>query len=167
MVMTTDFLITDADGKLHARTVKPSEDFNKRRTIEKLEIERLYWQSRGISWGIVTEKEINTTLTDNIQWVSSRASSESLSPLNIKDIRNIKTHLSSLFRDRKLLSLRDICNESDDTLGYSKGSSLSVVRHLLAKKEWKTDMRSQVIQPSSPTSIISGDDIETTHKSAS
>ena len=51
--MTTDFLITikDQTGTTHvARTVKPSKELENERTIEKFEIERAYWESRGIDW---------------------------------------------------------------------------------------------------------------------
>ena len=42
-----------------ARTVKPSKDLNKPRVIELFEIEREYWNNRGVDWAIVTEKEIS------------------------------------------------------------------------------------------------------------
>ena len=59
--MTTDFLITitNSGGTTHvARTIKPSKELENERTIEKFEIERSYWEERGIDWGIITEKEI-------------------------------------------------------------------------------------------------------------
>src|SRR3990172_4233468 len=61
VVMTTDFLVDvqRADGIIQqARTVKPAGRLDNSRTLEKLEIERRYWQSRDVDWGIVTEREI-------------------------------------------------------------------------------------------------------------
>jgi TnsA-like endonuclease N terminal len=70
IVMTTDFLITlMIDGKRveRARTVKYADDLQSPRVLEKLEIERRYWEARGISWGIVTEHEIPGVLADNVE----------------------------------------------------------------------------------------------------
>ena len=69
IVMTTDFLLTIKFGneqKLFARAVKPSNELEKKRTIEKLELEREYWTQKGIDWAIVTEKEIPQELVRNI-----------------------------------------------------------------------------------------------------
>lgn len=69
-VMTTDFLITRADG-LHARTVKCSDELSNPRIIEKFTIEHAYWSSRGIDWKIVTEKQICRERALNCQWLFS------------------------------------------------------------------------------------------------
>jgi len=61
VVMTTDFFISVPQSiKVieQARTLKTAKDLQSQRTIEKLEIERRYWQGRDIDWGIVTEREI-------------------------------------------------------------------------------------------------------------
>ncbi len=70
IVMTTDFaLAIDCNGECiqQARTIKPAAKLESQRTLEKLEIERLYWQARQIDWGIVTEQEIPTTYANNIR----------------------------------------------------------------------------------------------------
>ena len=58
IIMTTDFLITkkgiNGENVELARTIKPKEDLLDRRVLEKFEIEKRYWQKRGIEWGIVT-----------------------------------------------------------------------------------------------------------------
>jgi len=49
--MTTDFVLTikkDLATIYRARTVKYAADLIKARTLEKLEIERRYWQARGV-----------------------------------------------------------------------------------------------------------------------
>ena len=72
VVMTTDFLLT-VRLKIGvtdlARTVKSVKDLQSERTLEKLEIERRYWQLRDIDWGIVTEHEIPETLAKNVEWL--------------------------------------------------------------------------------------------------
>ena len=44
-----------------ARTIKRKEDILDSRVLEKFEIERRYWEKQDISWGIVTEEEIDKT----------------------------------------------------------------------------------------------------------
>lgn len=61
VVMTTDFLVTvkqSIDTIDIARTVKYAKNLNSKRTLEKFEIERIYWQNRGINWSIITLIEI-------------------------------------------------------------------------------------------------------------
>ena len=62
-VMTTDFLLTvkDPSGnfKSVARTVKYRSDLignGSKRTLEKLEIEKRFWESHGVDWKIVTDE---------------------------------------------------------------------------------------------------------------
>ena len=72
IVMTTDFLITKKqDGRLvdEAITVKYKKDLEKNRVIEKFEIERSYWNRKGIEWKIVTECQLKQVEIDNIIWM--------------------------------------------------------------------------------------------------
>src|SRR5438876_7959715 len=58
IVLTTDFLLTLEHEGQHveqARTIKPFAQLASDRTLEKFEIERLYWGSLHTDWGIVTE----------------------------------------------------------------------------------------------------------------
>lgn len=80
-IFTTDFLITKKIGEKEvfvARTVKPSKDLNKPRVIELFEIEREYWNNRGVDWAIVTEKEISEVLVKNLKWIRKYSSLDQL-----------------------------------------------------------------------------------------
>ncbi len=77
--ITTDFLITRADG-LHARTIKPSAELEKKRVIEKFSIECQYWREKGVDWKIVTEKDIQWDKARNLQWMYSGISAEEAVP---------------------------------------------------------------------------------------
>lgn len=46
-VLTCDFLITMSDRTI-ARTIKQSSELSNKRTLEKLEIERRFWQDKGV-----------------------------------------------------------------------------------------------------------------------
>lgn len=55
IVMTTDFLVTvNCDNKIYdvARTIKSRDDHMDKRILEKFEIERVYWERKGINWGL-------------------------------------------------------------------------------------------------------------------
>ena len=70
IVLTTDFRIFMRKGHKVieiARTIKEVLELEKTRILEKLEIERIYWDMKGVDWGIVTEKDIPRPLARNIQ----------------------------------------------------------------------------------------------------
>ncbi len=70
VILTSDFMITVRDScsvMNIVRTVKLSEDLNRSRKIENLEIERCYWEEKGIDWGIVTDGLLPSQLTENIE----------------------------------------------------------------------------------------------------
>lgn len=66
--VTTDLMILKGDTWI-ARSVKTSRDLENPRTIEKLEIERTYFKRRGIDWKIITEKQLNRHLVQNLNWL--------------------------------------------------------------------------------------------------
>lgn len=70
-VITCDFLVTykNRDGEFTtvARSIKPSSALQDKRTLEKLLIEKYYFESIGMDWGVVTEKEIDRNLAVNLQ----------------------------------------------------------------------------------------------------
>jgi hypothetical protein len=65
-IMTTDFLVIKNDGTSFAISVKPSTELADKRVLEKLEIERVYWNSKKVEWVLITEKDINEVVTRNL-----------------------------------------------------------------------------------------------------
>ncbi len=73
-VLTTDFLLTiggSNEPTYLAIAVKPSSELRKLRVLEKLEIERLWWESLNVKWKLVTEKSFSEIVTENLVWISS------------------------------------------------------------------------------------------------
>lgn len=150
IVMTCDFFITIAGNiqeKEVVRTVKSGKDLQSKRTREKLEIERLYWSQRGIDWGIVTDQEIPLILAKNVEWLHP-----------FKNLGDLELSQNLIDRIAKFLvkglansqtPLVKITNFCDDQLGLLPGTSLSVVRYLIANRLWLVDMN-QPIQPDKP-----------------
>ncbi len=146
--MTTDFFITvvkNSERKYIARTVKPSEQLEDKRVIEKFEIEREYWEIQGISWGVITEKEIPKQLANNILWIhkSYYLAEEDIS------YSTLLLHLLILKKDSEE-SLLVVCNKFDEDYNLETGSSLSYIKHFIARKYISIDM-SKKINPSNLT----------------
>jgi hypothetical protein len=51
------------------RTCKTVEELQNPKTLEKLELDRRYWQARGMNWGIVTDREIPGVLVGNMMQI--------------------------------------------------------------------------------------------------
>jgi hypothetical protein len=135
IVMTTDFLITIRENnsiRYAIKTVKPSVELNDKRTIQKLETEREYWESSGIEWGIVTELDLPRGLCENIGWIHRYHELED----NLLDLSFM------LFQDLKESPetvLKGI-NSFDEKYSCEKGTALSLFKYLIAQKYIKIDM---------------------------
>ncbi|MDZ8070949.1 MAG: TnsA endonuclease C-terminal domain-containing protein [Nostoc sp. DedQUE08] len=143
-VMTTDFVVTipgtTGIGIMdQARTVKLSRELQNSRVLEKFEIERRYWESRKISWGIVTEQDIPEVLAKNIGFLHNYFFIQNLSPLSELNIRQITAVLAKGVIQGDV-SLSDLAAQCDERLALEPGSSLAVARHLIANRKWLIDM---------------------------
>jgi hypothetical protein len=135
-VMTTDFLYSvrrSGEITLHARSVKYWADAVKPRTLEKLSIERAYWNNRGIDFDVITEQCI-----DQEKCASLRRFLDHY-PFCLSGIieeRNIDIH-ARILMDRLLESderLITILHQIENENQFSDGSMLSFFYYLVAHK---------------------------------
>lgn len=143
-VMTLDFLVTKNDGVEIARTVLYSEKLDDRRTIEKLEIERNYWESRKINWGIVTEKEIPIDLVYNLKWISHAYRLDYHPDLDVDKVKLIERCLRKEMLRNNYLTLLEASKKVDDMLGLERGVSLYIIRYLLARRVWGINIKVKI-----------------------
>ena len=68
-IVTTDFLIDFSDGSQLAIPVKPAKNLDDNRTIEKLQIEKSFWESSNIPCAIFTDKDMSNDLKMNLKWI--------------------------------------------------------------------------------------------------
>ena len=69
-VMTTDLLVTLTDGSERAYSIKyDRNELDNPRTVEKLYLEKMYWEQKGIQYQILFAQELNLTLVSNLRVV--------------------------------------------------------------------------------------------------
>jgi len=147
IVMTTDFLVTYHD-KDFARTVKPSSKLEDNRTIEKFEIEKVYWESRGTDWGIITEQDLPYILIRNIEWIHKEYYNDDVTDIGAFAVQKLQTMLASRLQEGEILA--KACLNCDQQLGLEAGTTLALFRHFLARKIWSVNMNEKIV----PTKVI-------------
>lgn len=145
--MTTDLLLTVREKTVslfHPRTVKYLKDLSDLRTLEKLEIERRYWEAspRNLSLRIVTGESIFEAFVRNMLWLTPCYRLIDLFPLTELDANRIASALTSLATQN--LPIRTVAQECDRMLGLDAGTGLLVVRHLLAIRYWEVDVNIRI-----------------------
>lgn len=135
-VMTTDLLLTMRDRSLAAIAVKPAADLEKARVLEKLEIERRYWELRNIKWSIVTERELPPDLSANLQ---ALAGCHQIPPdtMLADTIATVEAELMAMLLAEPALPLETHCRAVDERMALQRGSSLMVAKHALAHRRWE------------------------------
>ena len=153
-VLTTDFVVTISTGNETrdiARTIKCAKDLEDTRTLEKLEIERLWWQARGTDWGIVTEHEIPHPLVENVKDLHSFYSLEGFPDLQ-KNTNELAEYVTAAVRnDSRPLS--KISLECDRALSLPKNSTLALAKHLIATRQWIVDLNTKFL-PTQPLELL-------------
>lgn len=142
-VINTNFLITlkNTNGSISylARTVKMASDLEKKKTLERLEIERRYWIAKGIDWGIVTQKEISNVFAKNIEWVHPSLYSYQERGFSKEEIIYMGGVLIERLED-STHSIRKITADFDKEFNYESGTGLFVFKFLVASKQIYIDM---------------------------
>jgi hypothetical protein len=138
----TNFLVTTKRDNVEeqvAISVKALSEIERRTVIEKMEIERRFWKNKSIPFYVVTEKEINKQLVDNIKWVR-----ETLIDKSIENKRELAEHLYYFLQENKQKKSNDVLAEFDDSVGTKKGTALFIFRYLIGIKEIAVDMEKSI-----------------------
>jgi len=155
-IMSTDFLVdlsTDSGPQQLAIQVKSSSDLKDIRTVEKLEIERLYWKLKGIPWKLLTEKQIPKTVVKNLDLLyPSRKQTEKLEIL----FTSLPTYVEFLAAHPHT-KVAEIAMLIDSSYSLEAGTSLSRIRALAA-------LRALTFQISTPWNNLTGGEIHIAHE---
>jgi hypothetical protein len=146
-VMTVDFLVTlqePASGTRYvAISVKTEENIRDPkhhiRLFEKEEIARRFWERRGIPFRFVTEAQMPPILVENLSLI-----------LHFQDLAGhgvpedevgpMLAHLYDHLRDAEGVPIHKVCSMMDERLRLPKGSSVRLVWHAIATRQWMVDM---------------------------
>jgi len=168
-VLTTTFLITVKlkNGKTSyaARSVKSSKILERKTTLEKLEMERRYWQIKGVDWAIVTEKDINRDKAKNIEWALSSIHMLPDMRFNEDDIVELGSALQFRLAN-STKSIRSVIADFDYDYALDTGTGLFLFRYLVAVKAIKIDMETPIDLNASANSIQVVRDMEEGIRSA-
>ncbi|WP_240378029.1 TnsA endonuclease N-terminal domain-containing protein [Bacillus piscicola] len=144
IVMTTDFVVTTKgqENTDVARTIKYKKDLADERVLEKFEIERVYWERKGINWGIVTENEISKTMTTNIAFIHGYADLRYID--GFQEIGQSELDDYSVYLIGKLLSkefsVKEVARQLEKNYGLSVGSGITLFKHLVITKTIEIDL---------------------------
>ncbi|WP_460312670.1 TnsA endonuclease C-terminal domain-containing protein [Aliiglaciecola aliphaticivorans] len=136
--MSSDFLVDSANDNeprfvLQAKYASALQD---PRTVEKLELERRYWQEKGLPWYLITEKDVPAVVTRNINWMYQAQREEADMELALQRIEFYSHH----FEKSPTKTIIAICKELDAAYDMPLGESLYEVRQLLAKRYFTFDI---------------------------
>lgn len=158
IVMTTDMLLTVRSGgelRFVAHSIKPVAKLN-RRVLEKLQIEKYYFNDQGIEWRLITENQINYDLVKNVEWLHSAKTLDETTYLNNQLVHELEPVLYENIKNQNK-PLAKITLDIDKRKGLLEGTSMNVVRYLIANRLWEVDMSRRIL----PTQ--EGLEIQTNH----
>lgn len=136
-VMSTDILVTrkNKDSYFYqAFCVKPEEKLKDLRTLEKLEIERIWWEQLGVKFYIFVGNKKTETISRNIAWATDPVRSGTQRNLNYL----VEPAMELLGLGKSLKS--EICDDFVNSFNISNEAALNLLRVLIATKQIKVDM---------------------------
>lgn len=122
-----------------AVSVKSLSELERKTVIEKLEIERRYWKAKNIKFCLITEKEIDKQIVENIKWVR-----EALIDNSVKNKAEITEKLYYFLKERKEEILQEVLNEFNTEICVEQGTALFMFRYLIAVKEIYINMKEKI-----------------------
>lgn len=137
-VMTSDFLVdtTSSEVPKFVLQVKYSNALNEPRTIEKLEIERRYWNKQNIPFYIFTEHQVTKAIHENIMWLYPSLGETEFNT-DILERLNFYSHVFQTNKSKKIIELAKVI---DTQYELEMGQSLREIRELLARRYFRFDL---------------------------
>ncbi|WP_018932289.1 heteromeric transposase endonuclease subunit TnsA [Gracilibacillus lacisalsi] len=142
--VTTDVVITirrNNQVQSEAISIKPSEHLEDNDVLDKLEIEREYWKQQEINWLIVTERDLPSNLTRNIQWIH---------PFRIIEKEQVELantflkYLNDTYNKNQIVSIFDLITAFEEDYILNAGTGVNYFRYLLANKVVSINMNEKL-----------------------
>jgi hypothetical protein len=141
IVMTTDFLLTRKINNVkvyEAFSVKPKEDSSDQRVIEKIEIERLWWELLGVKFHYYTGSQDTAIQSKNIKWATHSIRSDI--PTFSDNYISAGLQLIPIGK----VFIKDICNDFMKHLEIKPENALELLRSLIGYKYISVNLSSQL-----------------------
>jgi hypothetical protein len=149
VVMTTDFLVNIVYNNENieiARTIKQKDDLLDRRIVEKFEIERVFWERKGIDWSVITEEEIDDTEAENISLIHSYSDISLIDSFTDIEASEIKDLIYEFFKRiiDNSKTMREISHEFEDEMCLKRGTGLSIFKYLVINRIIEIDITQKI-----------------------
>ncbi|WP_435248441.1 TnsA endonuclease N-terminal domain-containing protein [Vibrio sp. nBUS_14] len=137
-VVTTDLLIDFTDGFQLAIPVKPALKLDEKRIVEKLQIEKAYWESLQVPCPIFTDQEVSNELKMNLKWLKPLIDIdiEAEYPFSKQDVIDLAIRLA---KQPKAYVAR-YCAKLDDQYQLEEGTHIGVFRYGIANQYLKASL---------------------------
>jgi hypothetical protein len=140
-IITTDQLLTtDSPQGLsyHAVSVKPENESNKQRVLEKIDIERICWELLGVKFSYFTGNELTKVQSRNLDWATApfRENPITFSSEQV-DSALITINIGQYF-------FEDLCNQLISMNITSHNDAQLLIRYLIADKYIDVDLSSNI-----------------------
>lgn len=150
--MSSDFMVNTGNTfqpkfVLQAKYAQAIQDS---RTIEKLELERRYWQQKEVPWLVITDQDIPKVVFQNISWLYPAQRDE----LNEDVVLDRHKFYSYQFKQSPDKTIIEIAKKLDVEYKMSVGESLLEIRQLLARRCFVFNILTPIIK-------LKGSDLET------
>ncbi|HEY8890314.1 MAG TPA: TnsA endonuclease C-terminal domain-containing protein [Clostridium sp.] len=136
-VFTTTFVITlksMSGEKYLALSVRNESELYRDLTLEKLELERRYWNKKRIGWAIITNKDLPMIKVKNIKWLYL-----GYTDIDFDKEQYIRQMITSRINLNQFM-LKDILSYIDKELLLIVGTSLGVLKNMIIDKELIVNM---------------------------
>ncbi|HCM0519172.1 TPA: Tn7 transposase TnsA N-terminal domain-containing protein [Vibrio parahaemolyticus] len=143
IIITTDQLLTIDSPKgtvYHAVSVKPEDDSSDLRVLEKIDIERVFWELLGVKFSYFTGNELTQAQSSNLQWATSpfRKNPVSFSTEQVNCALSILT-VRQYF-------IEDLCNQLISLNVTTHEDALLLIRFLIADRYIEVDLSKNIVE---------------------
>lgn len=128
-VVTTDLVVELRKQPGLAIAVKYADELDNARVVEKLQIEKVYWEKQGYQWKLFTDKEVTPAIKENLEWLHAAQQNldDLYAELSTEDIRLVYQRFNGVNR-----RLSTTCAALDDEYSCEPGFHLGVIRKAVA-----------------------------------
>ncbi|MEG0774393.1 TnsA endonuclease C-terminal domain-containing protein [Clostridium sp.] len=136
-IFTTTFVVRlkgISEEKYLALSVRNETELYRDLLLEKLEVERRYWQTKEINWTIITNKDIPMAKVNNIKWLYMGDVD-----IEYEKERYVKEVILSKIAKKKY-SVKELLSNTDNELLLPIGTSLVVFKKMIINEEILADL---------------------------